>query len=392
MTNQEFDWAGQTPLKILPRKEMRDLLGHYTASLRLAREAASRDRCDWELPPITFHSVEVHLPWSCIQNCRFLASLLCIQYRLHLVEGRFDDAAESLQTGFALARDLCEGDTLIYTLVGIAIDAIMFARVEEWIQTPGSPNLYWALTALPPPKANLRRCLENEMNSLYRSFPRLRRLHRETLTAREADGLVDEIINSVDKAIGDIPKGADDVKKQLAAIRDAANHPKARKHLLELGRSDKEIDTMPKSQVILLWYVDQYDRAWDKVFDALTVPTWQARPLMEAASRESHSSGNVFLTLLLPAVEKTWMASMRSEIQLAGLRGAEAMRMYGAANNGKPPANWSDITLVPLSIDPLTGKGLDGFYHVTEGRGILDISPPPGMPAFMGRRYELVPR
>jgi hypothetical protein len=394
MTNQEFDWAGQTPLKNLPRKEARDLLGQYTAALRLSREAASRDHCDWELPPITFQSVEVQLPLACLQNCRFLAQLLCIQYRLHLVEGRFDDAAESLQTGFALARHLYEGDTLIYVLVGIAIDAIMFARVEEWIQTPGSPNLYWALTALPPPKANLRRCLEHEMTSLYRSFPRLRHLHRETVTAREADGLVYEIINSVGKVMGDVPEGKDDVKKKLAAIRDEANYPKARKHLLELGRSDKEIDAMPKSQVILLWYVDRYDRTWDKVFEALTLPTWQARPLMETATQESVSSGNVFLTLLLPAVEKTWMASVRFEIQLAGLRGAEALRLYAASNDGKPPANWTDITLVPLPIHPLTGKGLDDLYRVTGERGILDIPPPPppGMPASLGRRYELVPR
>lgn len=392
MTNREFAWAGQTSLKNLPRKEVHDFLTHCTAPLRLARQAANREHCDWELPPITFQSIQVYLPLTHLQSSRELANLLSIQFRLQLVEERFDDAAETLQIGFALARHLWEGDRLIDILVGIAIDAIMLNRVEEWLQTPGSPNLYWALTALPRPRENMRRCIEYEMNSLYRSFPRLRRLHRETLTAREADNLVNEMFDSLSKVISNIPREADPFKKQAAAIREAKKYPQARKHLINLGRSAKEIDAMPKAQVILLWYVDQYDRAWEKVFEALTVPTWQAMPLMEAASQELRSSDNIFLTLLGPAVDKTWVASVRSERQITGLRGAEALRLYAAKHEGKPPAKWSDITEVPLPTDPLTGKGFDNFYRVIDKRGILEIPPPPPLriPA-LGRRYELAP-
>ncbi len=153
------------------------------------------------------------------------------------------------------------------------------------------------------------------------------------------------------------------------------------------------IDAMPKAQVTLLWYVDQYDKAWDEVAKALTVPTCQALPLMEAAFQKYRSTDNIFLRLLLPAIEKTWVASVRNERQRAGLRCAEALRLYAAAHKGKPPEKWSDITAVPLPIDPLTGKGFDAFYQVTDGRGILELPPPsPGMPASLGRRYELEPR
>jgi hypothetical protein len=228
---------------------VRDLLAHYTAALRLARQAACRGHCDWELPPVTFQSIQDYLPQHDFQTCRLLAHLLAIQYRLQLVEGRFDDAAESLQSGFALARHLWEGDTLLHVLVGIAIDAIMFSHVEEWIQTPGSPNLYWAMTDLPRPWRNLRRCLEYEMNSLYRSFPKLRRLGRETLTAREADNLVKEIFDCLSKVLDKAPK-ADPFKKQAAAIREAKTYPQARKQLIDWGWPAKEMDPMPKAQVI----------------------------------------------------------------------------------------------------------------------------------------------
>lgn len=394
MTNQEYDWGEQTPLKNLPRKEVRVLLAHYTAALRLARQAACREHCDWQLPPLTFQSIQVYLPMAHLQRCRQLANLLRIQFRLQLVEGRFDDAAETLQTGFALAHHLCEGDTLIDVLVGTAINAIMFSRVEEWVQTPGSPNLYWELTALPRPPESLRRCIDREMNSLYRSFPKLRRLGRETLTAPEADNLVNEIFDCLNKAMGNNPnpKGADAIRKLATAIREATMYPQARKHLLDLGQSIKEIDAMPKTQVSLLWYVDQYDRAWDEVSRALTVPTWQALPLLEATFRKHRSTDNIFLSLLLPALEKTWFANLRFERQLARLRGAEALRLYAAAHKGKPPQKWDDITAVPLPIDPITGKGFDDFYQVSNGRGILEIpSVHSGIPV-LGRRYELAPR
>jgi hypothetical protein len=114
---------------------------------------------------------------------------------------------------------------------------------------------------------------------------------------------------------------------------------------------------------------------------------------MEAAVEKLQSSDNVFLTLLGPAVAKTWSATMRMERQLAGLRCAEALRLHAAAHEGKPPAKWSDITAVPSPIDPLSGKGFDEFYQkARDGSAVLEAPVPPGQPVFLGRRYELVPR
>lgn len=392
MTNQEWDWIG-TPLDKLPRKKVHDVLAHYTAALRLARQAACREHCDWELPPLTLQSIQVYLPMAHMQRCRELANLLSIQFRLQLVEGRFDDAAETLQTGFALARHLCEGNMLLEILVGIAIDAVMFNRVEEWLQAPGSPNLYWALTELPRPLGNVRHSIQYEMNSIYRSFPALRRIHRETLTAQEADSLANEVFGLWAKMQGEKAKEAGALEKMRAALLQTTMYPQACKYLLACGRSAKEIDATPKSQVILLWHAGQWDRARDNMFKALTVPIWQGLPLMKAALKEHRSADNALLALLLPAIDKTWIASVRIERQLAGLRCAEALRLYAAAHEGKPPEKWSDIAAVPLPTDPVTGKGFDGFYQKTkEDRAVLEVPPPPGQPALVARRYELAPR
>lgn len=400
MTNEEYDWAAATPPQKLPRKEVHDLLAHYTGTLRLARQAACRERCDWELPPLTFQTIQAYLPLSMLQNCRTLATLLSIQCRLQLVEGRFDDAAETLQTGFAMSRHLCQGDLLIQNLVGIAIATIMLGQVEEWIQTPGSPNLYWALTDLPRPFCDLRRSIEHEWNTFHRSFPNLRRLRNEKLTERQAKELVKEVFDVLNKLAEDNATDiaaskrtrdeAEKFRKFGESIRAGESYSKARQHLLDLGQTAKEIDALSKTQVILLWYVDQYDRVRDDVLKLLSLPTWQATPQMEATFKEGHNTENVILRLLIPSSNKIWIASNRLERQIAGLRCAEALRLYAAKHEGKPPAKWSDITEVPLPIDPITGKGFDEFYAAD---GLLEVPPPPDLPVpLLGRRYELVPR
>lgn len=398
LTNQEHDYWLGTPLQKLSRKDGHDLLSHYTAALRLARQAACRERCDWELPPLTLQSIQEYLPLSMVQRCRELATLLSIQYRLQLAEGRFEDAAETLQTGFALARHLCQSDMLIQHLVGIAIGAIMFGRVEEWIETPNSPNLYWALAALPRPFLDVRRSVECELNTLYRSFPALRRLRKETGTARQVEEQVKELFAFLSKMMGNLvgarqPNVGEDLRKLGESIRKAEGYEEARKHLLDQGRALKEVDAMPKIQVVLLWHLDQYDRARDNALKAMALPPWEGRPYMDRAEKELHNSGNPIFSLLAPALSKTYEAYLRSERQLAALRCAEALRLYAAAHGGKPPAKWSDIIDVPLPIDPVTGKGFDAFYELKDGRGVLEVPLSPSLEnvASLRRRFELAP-
>jgi hypothetical protein len=398
LTSKEDVWLA-APLQELPRKEIADFLVHYASTFRLARQAACRDHCDWEMPPLTLQTIQDSFSNEFIQGHRELVSLLSVRCRLQLAEGRYEDAAETLQIGFALARHLCESDSAISNLVGIALAAIVVTRVEEWVQTPGSPNLYWALTALPRPLANVRRAFEQEFSIIHRSFPGLRRLRRETLTVQQAEKLVKEVCGGLSKAADGSPKEEENrevFRKLGESILAAENYPQARQHILDLGRPTKEIDAMPKSQAIILWYIDQYDRSRDDILKALTVPTWQAGPLLDAATGEFRAAGKggnpLFALMMINAVMKTYDAHIRLERYLAGLRGAEALRLYAAEHAGKPPVKWDDITAVPLPIDPVTGRGFRGLYQVKDGHGILDVPyHKPGMPASLGRRYALAP-
>src|SRR5204862_866777 len=66
------------------------------------------------------------------------------------------------KTMFAMSRHMGEHPTIIGALVGIAIASIAIGPLEEMLEQPGCPNLYWALTNLPSPLVPLDRGLEGE--------------------------------------------------------------------------------------------------------------------------------------------------------------------------------------------------------------------------------------
>ncbi len=395
MTDEEYNWASsdKVALKDLPRKQVREFLKLYEAGLRLADLAARRDRCDWGRPPLTIQTLN-DLPLEEIQYLRHLTAILSIRCRLELAEGRFDQAIRSVQTGFALGRDLSGKGLLIQDLVGIAIGAIMIGRVDEWVQIPDSPNLYWSLTALPRPLFDVRPSIEEELGTVYRSFPALRQARRGALTAKQAEAVLDETIRSFSGvAAGHLPEWA---TKLSAATLAVQYHVEAKKYLLAHGRKAAEVDALPPVQAVLLYFMARYDEASDDIVKWLNLPPWQAQPGLERVEKRLRDlpsdASSAALNLLLPAMSKTYMAQVRTERYVAGLRGAEALRLYAAAHGGKPPVRWADVTEVPLPTDPVTGKGLDALYRLQpDGKGVLDLLPPPPQPAIIGRRYELAP-
>jgi hypothetical protein len=393
-TEKEEKWYTRslTPLKDLPRQEVRDFLAAFALPLRMADRAAHRDHCDWEFLPLKLQDFD--FPLDDIQHLRTLANLLGVRYRLELSEGRFDDALHTLQIGFALARDVGKGDTLIQDLVGIAVGSIMFGHVEEWMQTPGSPNLFWALTDLPCPLVNTAHAMRTEMTTLYRSFPPLREVLRRSdkgpLTEEETSQITGDLLNQWSAYLG---QDVSDWQKKLgAAALVLKTYPQAKKYLKEHGRTDKQTEAIPAAQAVLLYFVEQYDGVKDDYLKWANVAPWQAREGMAEVAKRVRAigtAGNPIIRLLMPALEKVYEARVRIERTADYLRCAEALRWYAATHDGKAPEKLDDVKL-PLPLDPYTGQGFDKFYKImADGTAVFEVPPPPNMPPSLGRRFEL---
>jgi hypothetical protein len=383
------DWSAleeDVPLDKLPRDQARKVLDGAATALRLAEQAARHEYCHWEYEPLTIQDLD--LPLTEIQELRALARLLALRCRLSLAQRRFDEAARTLQTGFALSRHTGEAPILIQNLVGVAIGQIMLQRVEEWLQLPEAPDLYWPLTALPAPFLSPASAIRSEAGMLSRSFPKLRTLARETLSKEQAESMVVEVMRLLRPLT---QERAPEWQMRLGlAVLASRVYPEAKRFLSERGRTNEEIEAMPALQVSLLFAVEEYDEIWDELLQWIYLPYWQARPGLEQFEKRIRiargESFNVFVGLLMPAVLKIHTANTRLERSLATVRCVAAIRADAARRGGRPPDSLKDVAGLPLPIDPVTGQGFDAFYKVEDGKATLEVPAIPHDPVPI-RRY-----
>jgi hypothetical protein len=323
-----------------------------------------------------------------VQGLREIARMLQMRARFQLFDGKLDDAQYTLQTGLMLGRHTMNGPTLIQSLVGIAITAIMLGEVEEWIGRPGTPNLYWPLTDLPRPYADLRRPLEGEKLFLYQLLPGLGdKASRDRLEPMPLDQLrkMPNLIFHLADA-GPSQSGPSDWQvRMLYSAFVARMYPEARQKLIQRGADPKKVDRLPMLQVLMLEEVYNYERLYDAMVKWYGTPYWRARAGFARAEQDVKrlkvesselKSGGILASLLLPAMAKVVFASARTERQIDVLRCLEALRLYAAAHDGKLPARLEDIREVPIPIDPVTGKPFE--YRQEGDRATLFAPAPPG--------------
>src|SRR5205807_4440904 len=128
---------------------------------------------------------------------RELNVVLLLRMRLELADGRTGQAVRTAALSLAMARHAADQPTLINALVGIALAARTFEGLEEEMQRPDAPNLYWSLTDLPRPFVDLRKPLHGERLTAYATFPHMSKLadpDAEPLRPQEVKELADRVI------------------------------------------------------------------------------------------------------------------------------------------------------------------------------------------------------
>jgi hypothetical protein len=154
------------PLKELPAQELEEYGG---LALSQADWAARLDNPDWQiLPKLKSDGVRVLLPD--VQQLRTLGRALKVRLRAEVALGRFDKAIRTAATMFALARHLGDHPTFIANVVGIATASSTIEPLEEMLEKPGCPNLYWALASLPTPFISLEKGRQGERLMLLAEF------------------------------------------------------------------------------------------------------------------------------------------------------------------------------------------------------------------------------
>lgn len=268
---------------------------------------------------------------------------------------------------FAMARHMDEHPTLIGGLVGIAIAGLAIVPVEEMIQQPGCPNLYWALASLPAP---LITCAKGRAGERLVVSTVFRELKSETPMSELE---LKKFIDPLDGLLGDgsaANRGMATrwiVERASAPVKLAA----AKARLIERGIPESVLRSFPAQQVILLDDKRECEVRFDEVTKIQMFPAWQFEAL--AAAARPHKEPSLFADALLPGQDRVRRIQAKLEQRIALLVCVEALRLYAAEHGGVFPAKLSDIS-VPVPVDPFTGKAFG--YETTGKKAHLRGTPP----------------
>lgn len=353
------------PLKELPAQE---LVRHGGIPLRQADWAARLDKPDWDiLLKAKTEGVGLLLPE--LQQIRMLANTLKVRMRAEVALQRYDDALRTAKTVFAMSRHFSEHPTIIGALVGMAIGHVGLGPVEEMLEQPGCPNLYWAVTALPSPLVPLDKAVAGERLFVGSELSELD--GKAPLSARQITELIAHVdgLRKSEQRKGDLKESTRDWLD--ARARDEKALSAARRRLVEAGFNAERLAQFPAHQVLLLDEKRECETRRDEVIKLMNLEIWQA----EAILANKPADEPALLDVFVPALAKIQQARGRLDQRIALLRHVEALRLYAAAHERKLPEKLTDCT-VPLPPDPFTGRPFK--YTLEAGTAHLRGTPPRG--------------
>jgi len=360
------------PLEELPAQELA-----YDGRFELSQAdwAARLDNPNWQvLPKLKAEGIELLLPD--VQGIRALMRALQVRFRAEIAQGRFDDAIRTAKTLFAMSRHMGQHPILVGNLVGMAIAAVAIHQLENMLDKPGCPNLYWALTNLPRPLISLDEGMDGErvmMAWVFRDLNDSAAMSVEQI--KEFIAHMDKMLVDKMLVIGEGTPTKPGVRAWLdARTKDDAAVSAARHRLVEHGLSAERLLRFPADQVILLDEKRELEERFDDVVKTVDYPFWQVEALN--AQIELKKPPPLFADVLVPIMQGARRAQGRVDQLIGLLRHVEALRLYAAEHIGTLPAKLSDVP-VPLPVDPFTGKPFR--YEVTGNTAHLRGTPPPGM-------------
>ncbi len=354
------------PLKELPASELQEYGGF---ALSQADRAARLDNPDWQVL-LSMKAEGIYAQIPDVRQLRPLATALKVRFRSEVALGRFDDALRTAKTILAMARHLGEHPTFVGNLYGFVIANLAIGPLEEMLEQPGCPNLYWALTNLPNPLVSLATASQGErvgiIQWVFRDLDDSAPMSADRLTKLIAS--MDKLIEPVTKELGRSARAWLDARTKDEGLVRAA-----RRRLVESGLSEERLELFPAEQVILLDEKRKLEVRFDDHIKLTSLPIWQSLALVSPimATKEPALFANDFI----PEVSNMLHVKGRLEQRVALLRHVEALRLYAAEHNGVLPTKLSDIT-VPLPEDPVTGKPFR--YEVNGTTAHLRGTPPPG--------------
>ncbi len=159
-------WRG-VPASQLPLAEAEAVLKKYTPAFDLLEKAICCKDCKW---PAFKPGGAMTANLANLQQYRSLAFGLALRGRVAIAKKQYGEAVDIIRAGLRMAQQLGESDVLVQQLVAVAIGNVMCQEIEQLMQSPGSPNLYWALQTLPVPLVDMEKSITAEVSNIKKNY------------------------------------------------------------------------------------------------------------------------------------------------------------------------------------------------------------------------------
>lgn len=376
------EWS-EMPIDELPIDDVQKVLAQYhTALSELGRvENVMMIEYDIQLDQLSApEMIATVLPE--FQEMRHLARLLGLRARVAIAESRWDDAVRDCRIGFRLA-EICgySTDFLVGRLVGFAISGTIFGVIEEAVQQPDCPNLYWAIASLPEHRLfETRDSIEFESVPMSRVFDSIGTLPKEPIGAVAAREKIRRLIREASETTFSMTSRPNTSSAELAAGMYVVTLADPSRDLLAATKEwgERAYDLSAAEAVLratqlkftrlrdhwVAWSFLPPD-AWGATRDE-----WQKHFLQPAPQADLLIS---LINSLVPAVDAARNAGRRTEQQRNWLATIEALRMH-AAENGELPTSLDNLRPVPAWQDAIALKPF-GYQRSAPNRAALIRAP-----------------
>lgn len=385
-----------------PKQEVAKWLPLGDAAFAQLQVAAYREYCDWDHRVQDLRGLDtINLLLPDAQECRQLARLIQLRAHYEIMDGRLDDAFQTLRLGYQLAHDVARTPLIVNGLVGIAIAGVM--NQELLVLIEHSPeNYYWAIAGLPQPIVDLRPALAYETNMPFQLYPFLKDAETAERSPEEWRRLIVDCIGGLETLSSDGQSPGGWSAEFAAAAAMMRLYPVAKEQLLAGGMDREKVEAMPVGQAVAVHTSRTLTYAYDEVFKLTLLPNDEALRRLPIAMQRLQKdivrpdamltgrAGLPIANLLLPAMQNVLQAEVRTTRNFAALQAIEALRMHAAANDGKFPAQLADVTIVPVPLDPATGQAFGYSLDAASGIATLDVPAIVGLPARgVAKRYVI---
>ncbi|HEY8747306.1 MAG TPA: hypothetical protein VIM11_04985 [Tepidisphaeraceae bacterium] len=370
------------PMDQLAASDLVSALQPFAERLDMLDLAARREDARWES---TIRDWGAVASLAYLTDMRVNARILSLKARGQIARHDWKAAHHTLQTAFSMAHQMNDRAVLIQGLIETGIADLLLDRIVEWSGQGDAPNLYWPLTDLPAPFIDLRAISQWEQAMVYFTYPPLSATAPEQLSAEQWKNIFagfDRLMQSY---------GQKPITPLQLSWLIASTHPKAKEALLADGMSAAKVDSLSIDQVVGIYLFRQYVAASDDAWKDWELPLWQGAgrvPILNSdwETRREREAENPFLALI-PMVNNARYQFARVDRKVCALRIIESIRDFAASHEGHFPGSLDELTTLPVSIDPVTGKPFP--YRLDGNTAVLESLPEnPKYPA-TGTQYHL---